>query len=48
MEKIAITGIGIVSPLGIDKRKFWANIKAGRSAMALGDFNEKNLGQCGA
>jgi len=33
MEKIAITGIGIVSPSGIDKRKFWANIKAGRSAI---------------
>lgn len=33
MEKIAITGIGVVSPSGIDKRKFWANIKAGRSAV---------------
>ncbi|MFA5088848.1 MAG: beta-ketoacyl-[acyl-carrier-protein] synthase family protein [Candidatus Omnitrophota bacterium] len=34
MEKIAITGIGVVSPSGIDKRKFWANIKAGRSAVS--------------
>lgn len=33
MEKIAITGIGIISPSGIDKRKFWANVKAGRSAV---------------
>jgi len=33
MEKIAITGIGIVSPSGIDKRKFWSNVKAGRSAV---------------
>ncbi|MCD4781379.1 MAG: beta-ketoacyl-[acyl-carrier-protein] synthase family protein [Candidatus Omnitrophica bacterium] len=33
MEKIAITGIGLVSPSGIDKRQFWANIKAGRSAV---------------
>jgi len=33
MEKIAITGLGVVSPSGIDKRKFWANIKAGRSAI---------------
>jgi len=33
MNKIAITGLGIVSPGGIDKRKFWANIKAGRSAI---------------
>jgi len=31
MKKIAITGIGIVSPSGIGKRQFWANIKAGRS-----------------
>ncbi|MDO8579995.1 MAG: beta-ketoacyl-[acyl-carrier-protein] synthase family protein, partial [Candidatus Omnitrophota bacterium] len=33
MNKIAITGIGIISPSGIDKRKFWANVKAGRSAV---------------
>ncbi|VAX34947.1 3-oxoacyl-[acyl-carrier-protein] synthase, KASII [hydrothermal vent metagenome] len=33
MNKIAITGLGIVTPSGIDKRKFWANIKAGRSAV---------------
>ena len=31
MEPIAITGLGIVSPSGLDKRSFWANIKAGRS-----------------
>lgn len=31
MKKIAITGIGVVSPSGIGKRQFWANIKAGRS-----------------
>lgn len=31
MEKIAITGIGVVSPSGIGKRQFWANIKTGRS-----------------
>ena len=33
MKKIAITGIGIVSPSGLDKRKFWSNVKAGRSAV---------------
>ncbi|MBF0532744.1 MAG: beta-ketoacyl-[acyl-carrier-protein] synthase family protein [Candidatus Omnitrophica bacterium] len=33
MEKIAITGIGIVSPSGIEPRKFWSNIKHGRSAV---------------
>lgn len=31
MQKIAITGIGIVSPSGMEKRTFWANIKAGHS-----------------
>lgn len=31
MVKTAVTGIGIVSPSGIGKRQFWANIKAGRS-----------------
>jgi len=33
MEKIAITGLGVVSPSGIDKRKFWANVSHGRSAV---------------
>ncbi|MFH0876808.1 MAG: beta-ketoacyl-[acyl-carrier-protein] synthase family protein [Candidatus Omnitrophota bacterium] len=32
-KKIAVTGIGIVAPSGIDKKVFWANIKAGRSAI---------------
>jgi len=31
MTKIAVTGLGIVSPSGIGKRPFWANLKAGRS-----------------
>lgn len=31
MDKIAITGIGVVSPSGIGKRQLWANIKSGRS-----------------
>lgn len=31
MDKIAITGIGIVSPSGNGKRQFWANVKSGRS-----------------
>ena len=31
MDKIAVTGIGVVSPSGIGKRQLWANIKAGRS-----------------
>src|SRR3989338_3446381 len=31
MDKIPITGIGTESPTGIEKRFFWANIKAGHS-----------------
>lgn len=31
MDKIAVTGMGVVSPSGIGKRQLWANIKAGRS-----------------
>lgn len=31
MDKIAITGLGVVSPSGIGARQFWANIKSGRS-----------------
>jgi len=30
-ERIAITGLGVVTPSGIGKRQFWANIKSGRS-----------------
>jgi 3-oxoacyl-(acyl-carrier-protein) synthase len=33
MANIAITGIGVVTPSGIGKRQFWANIKSGRSAI---------------
>jgi 3-oxoacyl-(acyl-carrier-protein) synthase len=31
MDKIAISGIGVVSPSGIGKRQLWANLKSGRS-----------------
>src|SRR3989338_8731615 len=33
MQPIAITGLGIVSPSGMDKRKFWSNVSKGRSAV---------------
>jgi 3-oxoacyl-(acyl-carrier-protein) synthase len=33
MNKISITGLGVVSPSGIDKRKFWSNVSHGRSAV---------------
>jgi len=43
MIKIAITGIGIVAPSGIDKKVFWANIKAGRSAIKNIDRYDSSL-----
>ena len=43
MKKIAITGIGIVAPLGMDKKVFWANIKAGRSAIKKIDRYDAHL-----
>ena len=33
MNKVSITGLGVVSPSGIDKKTFWDNIKAGKSAV---------------
>ena len=33
MEPIAITGLGVISPAGIDKRKFWSNVAHGRSVI---------------
>lgn len=43
MEKVAITGLGIVAPSGIDKKVFWANIKAGRSAIKNIDRYDSSL-----
>jgi 3-oxoacyl-(acyl-carrier-protein) synthase len=31
LDKIAVTGVGVVAPSGIGKRQFWANVKSGRS-----------------
>ena len=33
MDKIAITGLGVVSPSGIDKKHFWENVKEGKSTV---------------
>jgi 3-oxoacyl-[acyl-carrier-protein] synthase II len=32
VPRVAITGIGVVSPYGIGREPFWANVRAGRSA----------------
>ncbi|MFH1504916.1 MAG: beta-ketoacyl-[acyl-carrier-protein] synthase family protein [Candidatus Omnitrophota bacterium] len=31
MERVAITGVGVVSPCGLKKETFWANLKRGES-----------------
>lgn len=31
MKRVAITGVGVVSPAGLKKETFWANLKSGRS-----------------
>jgi 3-oxoacyl-(acyl-carrier-protein) synthase len=41
--KIAITGFGIVAPSGIDKKAFWANIKAARPAIKAIDRYDASL-----
>jgi 3-oxoacyl-[acyl-carrier-protein] synthase II len=43
MRRVAVTGIGIVSPLGNDRRTFFDNLAAGRSGIRLLDaaFREK-------
>lgn len=33
MKRVVITGVGVVSPLGSDIRKFWNSIKEGKSAI---------------
>ena len=40
MQPIAITGLGLISPSGIDKRQFWSNVVHGRSTVEkIGRFD---------
>ncbi len=36
-RRVAITGLGVVSPVGLDKDEFWSNLVAGRSGIGLID-----------
>ncbi len=46
MERVAITGFGIVAPPGIDKKPFWANVKAGRSSVRKIERYDASLYPC--
>ncbi len=35
MRRVAITGIGVISPTGSEKNEFWENIKTGKSGVSL-------------
>jgi len=43
MARIAITGFSIVAPSGVGKKPFWANVKAGRSAIKKIERYDANL-----
>lgn len=43
MEKIVITGIGIISPLGIGKEEFWKNDQAGLSVTCSSEYMKRLL-----
>ncbi|MGW8957041.1 beta-ketoacyl-[acyl-carrier-protein] synthase family protein [Paenibacillus sp. NPDC055715] len=44
MRRVAITGVGVISPLGTDKKTFWNNLKSGNSkAKTLRDVTSSEL-----
>ena len=42
MPRVAITGIGVISALGLDREQFWASLVAGRSG--IGEFEQPEYG----
>ncbi len=43
-SRVVITGVGVVSPVGIGQKAFWSNLKSGHSGIApLGEFLSRNL-----
>ena len=50
MRRVAVTGIGVVSPLGNDTRAFFASLRAGRSGIArlTGKYHERLASPVGA
>jgi nodulation protein E len=42
MPRVAITGIGVISALGLEREQFWASLIAGRSG--IGEFEQPEYG----
>jgi nodulation protein E len=42
MVRVAITGIGVISALGLDREQFWASLVAGKSG--IGEFEQPEYG----
>ena len=42
MPRVAITGIGVISALGLDREQFWTSLVAGRSG--IGEFEQPEYG----
>jgi nodulation protein E len=42
MIRVAITGIGVISALGLDREQFWASLAAGKSG--IGEFEQPEYG----
>ena len=51
LNKVAVTGIGVITPVGIGKREFWHSITAGKSGISritrfdITDFPVKSAGE---
>ncbi|MGD9853483.1 MAG: beta-ketoacyl synthase [Planctomycetaceae bacterium] len=44
LPRVVVTGLGVISPIGIGKHPFWRNLLAGRSGVDfLKSFSSKNL-----
>ena len=42
MPRVAITGIGVISALGLDREQFWASLVEGKSG--IGEFEQPEYG----